>query len=254
MTHRDGDVDDLIAALREDLPGVEDDRRVRAQLAAAGLTLGGSASAAASGASGSGAAAAAGGSAANAAVQGSGWGAVAAKLAGLGSGTKALVLVGVVAAGAAYPVGSSLMAPAPVKAHATLGEGSLDEPALTAARKTPPAGAVAAPPATRASARPGGPSIAQRAATTAAQNRQPVAAPPATAQAAPRVGSQAAANADSTADISSLEVETALMERALSALRQGDAASARHWLAEHERRFPNGALVLERRRALEKLH
>jgi len=53
-------------------------------------------------------------------------------------------------------------------------------------------------------------------------------------------------------DEGSLRQETALMERALAALRRGDVASARQALAEHASRFPNGHLVRERERALER--
>ena len=54
-------------------------------------------------------------------------------------------------------------------------------------------------------------------------------------------------------DEGSLRAETALMERALSALQRDDVAGARSALAEHARRFPNGHLVRERERALERI-
>jgi hypothetical protein len=50
-----------------------------------------------------------------------------------------------------------------------------------------------------------------------------------------------------------LREETALIDRALSALRASDAQRATTLLAEHERRFPNGLLSQERERARRKL-
>ena len=52
---------------------------------------------------------------------------------------------------------------------------------------------------------------------------------------------------------STLREETELMDRALSALRSGDTANARELLRAHATRFPNGALVRERERALVRL-
>lgn len=49
---------------------------------------------------------------------------------------------------------------------------------------------------------------------------------------------------------STLRAETALVERALYALRVGDRDAARAALAEHARLFPNGLLARERERAL----
>lgn len=53
-----------------------------------------------------------------------------------------------------------------------------------------------------------------------------------------------------TAAPSTLRAETALIERALYALRIGDRDAARAALAEHARLFPNGLLARERERAL----
>lgn len=262
MTHRPGDVDDLLAALREDLPDLEDERRVRARLTAAGLAVGGSAAAAggstaATAASAAGTAAAGGGgTAVSAAAQATAWGVAAAKLVG---STKVLLAVGVVVAGAAYPVASSLMAPTtPATVSVTSPVNATVEATLPAAAE--PKGAVIAPTQTVASV--GGPlrepgAAGQRRNQDAA-SATPWSAPRAVSKVAPdtvKPDTRAATpNAIPAAEVASLEMETALIERALSALRQGDTASARYWLAEHERRFPNGALVLERRRALERLH
>jgi hypothetical protein len=74
---------------------------------------------------------------------------------------------------------------------------------------------------------------------------------PAVAQAplGPSVGSFEAPAAPG--DEGTLRAETALIERALAAIRAGDATRARALLAEHGERFPNGLLVRERERALE---
>jgi hypothetical protein len=52
---------------------------------------------------------------------------------------------------------------------------------------------------------------------------------------------------------STLGDETALMERALSALAAHDFDHARYWLIEHARRFPDGVLQSERARIRERL-
>jgi hypothetical protein len=52
---------------------------------------------------------------------------------------------------------------------------------------------------------------------------------------------------------STLEAETALIERALRAARLGDNDSALRWLSEHQYHYPNGALAPERQRALDQL-
>jgi hypothetical protein len=53
---------------------------------------------------------------------------------------------------------------------------------------------------------------------------------------------------------SQLAEETRLIEQALVALGDSDPNFARHMLDEHARRFPDGLLVRERERALERLH
>lgn len=54
--------------------------------------------------------------------------------------------------------------------------------------------------------------------------------------------------ADDLTQQSRLQEETELIERAMSALRRGDRAAAASFLAEHRRRFPEGALAPERER------
>jgi hypothetical protein len=51
-------------------------------------------------------------------------------------------------------------------------------------------------------------------------------------------------------DEGTLRAETALMERALAAIKRGDVATARRELAAHAARFPDGHLKRERERAL----
>jgi len=65
---------------------------------------------------------------------------------------------------------------------------------------------------------------------------------PASARPAER-SSAAHAPASATEDPPGLEEEVAVLDRAAAALREGDAAHAMQWLAEHERRFPVGRLV-----------
>jgi hypothetical protein len=54
-------------------------------------------------------------------------------------------------------------------------------------------------------------------------------------------------------DEGTLRAETAVMERALAALRRGDHVTARRELATHSERFPNGHLKPDRERAFERL-
>jgi hypothetical protein len=51
------------------------------------------------------------------------------------------------------------------------------------------------------------------------------------------------------ASVTALGEETRLIDAAFSALRAGDRESAKHFVREHERRFPNGMLRRERERA-----
>jgi len=53
-------------------------------------------------------------------------------------------------------------------------------------------------------------------------------------------------------DEGTLRAETALMERALAAIRRDDFATARRELAAHAAQYPNGHLKRERERALER--
>jgi TolA-binding protein len=96
------------------------------------------------------------------------------------------------------------------------------------------------------------PIVAAREVTRAAPREREKPAP-AAPESASRPSVASFAPAPSTpVDEGSLRQETALMERALSALRRGDVQGARQALAEHASRFPNGHLVRERERALER--
>jgi hypothetical protein len=68
----------------------------------------------------------------------------------------------------------------------------------------------------------------------------------------PSVGSFPVAQPASI-DEGTLRAETAVMERALSALRRGDHVTARRELSAHAERFPNGHLKPDRERAFERL-
>jgi len=57
---------------------------------------------------------------------------------------------------------------------------------------------------------------------------------------------------DAPVDEGTLRAETALMERALAAIRRDDFATARSLLAAHAAQYPNGHLKRERERALER--
>jgi RNA polymerase sigma factor (sigma-70 family) len=62
---------------------------------------------------------------------------------------------------------------------------------------------------------------------------------------APTPSSELAAREPAAVDppLPGLEEEVAVLDRATAALREGDAAHALQWLAEHERRFPSGRLT-----------
>ncbi len=265
MSSPPGEVEDLIAALQSDLPQHEDERRARARLTAVGVLVAGTANAAHAGAASSVSANGSGGmtgSLATGAGAGSspatGLTAAFTKFASLGAGTKALVAVAALAAGASYPVVSALApdaspAPAPpIATHPTL------PPRTGAAPKTPPArGAAEMPLGQRTEPRPK-PTETVAGSDSASVTEQ---GPPSRSRAAAAPGGPAGLKAalnrppdvaagSAALKSSTLQDETALVERALRAARVGDTASARRWLEEHERRFPDGALAPERRRAL----
>ena len=268
MTDQDHDVEDLIAALRDDLPSRDDERRVRGRLAAAGVVVGSvatlaelgsaaasttaatgntlaSGSAAASGTVlGAGAAAGSGSIAAGSGVQGSGLALLFAKVAALGGGTKA-ALVTALAVGAGYPAVTALLPPSSPAVISL----PIDSAPEAAARAPEPQLARVPESVPRAMPEPVQPTAPEpqrsrvASSSPAAPQRARVAASELTATPAPPEAVRS----------STLEAETALIERALRAARAGDAEGARNWLSEHQRRYPNGSLAPERQRALEQL-
>jgi hypothetical protein len=226
--------DDLFTqALREDFPESADTARLRARLVSGGVLAG---------------AVVAPGAAVGAAASAGG---LSAKLVALPLALKlsaSLAFAGAVAvplvsrlseappktngALAARPLGTALQAP------------SRDDATERVARKTEPPTAELVPAVTTpepivvARATPPTPPVRAVATTPGARPLPSVAS--FTAPAEPL-------------DEGSLRQETALLERALAALRRGDAAGARQALAEHASRFPNGHLVRERERALERM-
>jgi len=231
MTASDDD-DPFTRALRDDLPLASDEARVRSRLVSAGVLAGAVAAPV-------GTAAAAGG--------------ITAKVVALPLAVKvgaSLAFVGLVT----VPVVSHLTSPPPSsRPSVTVAAPARPVPVEKAARaprnetaRAAPAEAATEPgpvgvaaPAAQETARP---SLRERATT-------PVAAP---ATPLPSIASFEDTAGPKPLDEGSLRAETALIERALSALKRDDVATARAALAEHARRFPNGHLVRERERALER--
>lgn len=284
MTDQEHDVEDLIAALRDDLPSRDDERRVCTRLATAGIVVGSVATlaevgsaAASAGVAGSnsvavggvaaGSGAVAGGTAlgtsgslsmaagslagqGSVAAQGSALAVVFAKVAALGGGTKA-ALVTALAIGAGYPAVTTLLPPAE-PAVASVPAAAARAPDQRAAR------AVEGQPASERQPRLEQPPVREVAAETSrveahTPKTPAVARSRRAAPAAPPTTEPAEASPHAVVRTSALEAETALIERALRAVRAGDRDSALGWLSEHQRRYPNGALAPERQRALEQL-
>lgn len=224
------DDDPFTRALRGDLPGPGDEARVRSRLVSAGVLAGAVAAPV-------GTAAAAGG--------------VTAKVVALPLAVKlgaSLAVVGLVTV--------------PVVSHWTSSSVS-SAPKLTATLTARPvafekAGPVTAPVRAAAAEPTNRPEpvveVAAAAHETARPSlREPAKAPlPAATKPLPSVASFEEVAAPKPLDEGSLRAETALMERALSALKRDDVATARAALLEHARMFPNGHLVRERERALER--
>ncbi len=244
MTSPEPEIDPLIDALRSDLPNSEHESRVRARLVAAGVIVTGGLAAPGT---------AAGASALNAA--GGAKTGVLSKAVSLFGGSKIGLAAVVVVGSAAVPIAtyvaksstpdepatvardarpskSSVMQPQPASQR------EVSKPALEPPQEPAPARAVADTKAARPVAAPE-PSDARR-------PSEPLpAAPPSAVAVFPALQNRSAA--------STLREETELVDWALSALRSGDTAGARALLQEHAQRFPNGALVRERERALERV-
>jgi len=240
MTSPEPDFDALVDALRSDLPNDADERRVRARLfgAGVGVTAGLVAPNAVAGIA----------SASSAPI------ALLHKLGALSWLTK--VGIASVAAVAVVPVAihwsnpetraASVREapPAPRVAARQVSRESRGKPTAAAELSVlPTPAAAAAPKEEGARALPG-----------TVQAPEPPALPPSEAQRhASELGPVAAFPVEESLGpntASTLGEETALVERALYALRLGDREGARRALVEHARRFPNGLLVRERERAL----
>jgi hypothetical protein len=247
MTSPDPDIEPLIDALRADLPEPKQAERMRARLFSAGIIAGGviATPGAAAGSSGLSALSGAGAQAG-----------VVAKAAAVFGGSKVL-LAALVVAGSALPVTAYIGMGSPEIAET---RAVATAPRTTAAAElpvaTPPERALVLPDSTvvatreRSFALPPAPVVPTPRAPAKTANT-----PPPQAEAAPTKASVATfAPLDQRPAESTLRAETELMDRALSALRSGNHASARSLLKQHATRFPNGTLSPERERALERLN
>ena len=226
------DDDPFTRALRGDLPGPDDEARVRSRLVSAGVLAGAVAAPV-------GTAAAAGG--------------VTAKVVALPLAVKlgaSLVVVGLVT----VPVVSHLTSPSGSSAPTLTATLTAKPPALAKAAPAPvtaPERAALVEPTPRAEPVVEVAAVAHE--TTPPALREAAKAPlPQPTKPLPSVASFEEVAAPKPLDEGSLRAETALMERALSALKRDDVATARAALLEHARLFPNGHLVRERERALER--
>ena len=228
MNPNDPDLDPFTEALRQDLPSGRDDARVRARLVSAGMLAG-------AGALAPGAAAATAGG-------------LLAKLGGLPIAAKigaSALVVGV----AALPViesvrgGADADAARPRAAAGTAQARPARAPERTTAGATMLEAVPEAPVVPAAPPRPAG-RAARAPAPEATSARAEM--PPGPARAA------AAFSVEEPIDEGTLRAETALLERALAAIRSGDLGTARRELAAHAAQFPNGHLKPERERALER--
>jgi hypothetical protein len=252
MTSPDPDVDSFIDALRSDLPSQADERRIHARLVAAGVGVG-----AGLALPGMAAAASAG---ANAGLL--------PKLALLSWGAK-MGLAGAVIAAVAVPVASELAKPEPAAAPTAL-VAATESPAGTKRSGSPhlaiPSDTendVLRQPEQGASPELSSPEVGARSKLVERARQKPEVSRPealprgdAPSAASPSVASfpsvEAPQAASSDLQTSTLRQEAEVIERALSALRAGDRATALHWLVVHARRFPQGQLRRERERALER--
>ena len=268
----DSELDPFTAALREDLPTPSDEARLRVRLASAGLLAGAGLLTPA-------------GSAAATATATTG---VFAKLVALPLPVKlgaSLVLAGVAVVPLVRFRSQPTPAPAEVSARAVAGvtappmrataggarrveategaEASAPEPPGVSAARVVSGEAVAlgesassAEPK-RESAQGSVPAAGEvrapnRSAREVATARNVGSAAPTTTSSLPAVAAFPEAPAASE-DEGTLRAETAVMERALAAVKQGDLGTARRELALHAAQFPNGHLAPERDRALARI-
>jgi hypothetical protein len=267
------ELDALVSALRSDLPSERDSNRLRARLSALGL--------AASEALVTSSAAASTSLAQGAALGSAGAGAVAAQVGGVSWALKASVVAVVSATavvGPAWYMHERATSAAPAASSSTMSASVNAQSKAAGAQKARASQASALAAANDGEPRAG--EARERTVTTLAPRSAPLAAgtpqtggassPTREANNAPgearaQVGASSTAgfgeNGDTaqaqpaarTAEPTTLREETALIDRALSALRAKDMQRATALLAEHERRFPNGLLSQERERARRKL-
>ncbi len=230
MPQRKSDIDELISALRGDLPTETDQERVRKQLISAGLFVGA-------------ASASLGAEAAGLEAGGAGLGTHApeattlvGKLWGLTTTTKAVLVTVALGGGALVAPGflsgseepssgaqvhESLSVEPPARAHAS-------EPVMPTEvelPKAPESPRAAEPPKTRA---PSSSKPSQR----TLEAKKP----------------EATGSSSSVIPASELAEETRLMESALSAVQRGDQKAAERFLTLHNQKYPLGALSPERER------
>jgi hypothetical protein len=249
----DGELDPFTEALREDLPSAHDEARLRVRLASAGILAGAGVMT----------------PAATAAATGTATAGVFAKLVALPLAVKVgatLALAGVAVVPLVHARGPALRTPVEAPARAAVLSPRTAE-ALPRAEVTPsPEARTPAPPAdTTTSTVPArveassAPVLGlatrtpKRGAAEVAPVRDVGGGPVAAAiSSAPAVAAFPAAPTASE-DEGTLRDETAVMERALAAMKQGDFGAARRELALHAARFPNGHLAPERDRALARI-
>lgn len=264
--------DDLIRALREDLPSAQQEERMRRRLLSAGLAVGGELVAL--------------NAASQTAVASSAVGAklmalsLPAKL-GLGVALAASVSVplwraqaesesthrAVAAMVAAFPVKANaarertadeLAAPVPENAAESVVSAPVSTPPDSASESgTPRTGARvrAAPPSAARDVsafdvtQPAAPAVTNAAPSAVAAFELPGSAAPVA-----RAASPAGANAPLSAPASTLAEETRILDRAFAEIAAGNRNAAAALIAEHAARFPNGVLKQEREQARNRLN
>ncbi|MGC4095157.1 MAG: hypothetical protein QM756_46010 [Polyangiaceae bacterium] len=233
--------DDLVDALRDDLPSNEHEARMRARLAAIGVFGAGSVASTAASAG------------------------ALAQVAALSASTK-LSVVALVTLGVGATALTLQSAPAP-RSAASAPVGVLSAPAL--ARRAPIApkapravpAANSAVPAPVLAETPRAPAVVVQRAPAAVDNPPVLSAPPRSAAPSevafaadePVTAAPASPTPTPAPVPSTLREETALIDAALLAMRAGERERARALLDQHQQRFPNGLLQRERERARARL-
>ncbi len=251
----DGELDPFTEALREDLPSAHDEARLRVRLASAGILAGAGVMT----------------PAATAAATGTATAGVFAKLVALPLAVKVgatLALAGVAVVPLVHARAPARRTPVEAPARAVVLSPHRAE-ALRRVEVTPSAAArTPAPPVDMATTTstapvrveaPSAPMLGlatrtpKRGAAEVAPARDVGDGPVAVAIASARAVAAFPAAPAASEDEGTLRDETAMMERALAAMKQGDFGAARRELALHAARFPNGHLAPERDRALARI-